>query len=209
MKIYLAIIGLLFLFSTEWASAKYIYTEKKAYNFTLKQDEEFTYVYHNTSLVLQKSNEWYSCDMAFTEKEKSSYVLKARICMRKSLIIKNYGSNWYQIEYVGWSYSYRVSSFYNTASKEWFGWSYAPVKQVEKWKNGTYVLSGWEELGWGNHSETLTLLKPNGTVQELYSITDPENKLIKIELLYNKKIKLFFNSIKGAEFTKILPVTIN
>jgi hypothetical protein len=208
MKIYLYIIGLLFLFSIEYVSANYIYIEKRVNNFILKQDEEFTYLYHNENLVFQQSNKSYFCDRDMTVAPKSSDMLEARICIGKTLNIKYFWSTWYQVSYdVGF---YSSILFYNTLLKK----SFSPavghhVVQVEKWKNGTYVFSGWEELGWGNHKETLTLLKPDGKVQQLYSITDPENKLIKIELLFNKKIKLFFTSTKGVDFTKILPITIN
>ncbi len=176
----------------------------KKYNFSVRQSQEYTFLYNKNVIITKWKNEGFSCDKEWGYGQNSD-VMKARACISDELSLKNKWKNWYSFRIL--YKNYPEYYLYNTKSMILYRyWSFDKILQSSIWKNGLYYLfsidasSPWnEEL----NNEFILQFKNDGTYEEIYRNVDPKARLVSYELLPQKKIKLLFQTNNIAT-TKII-----
>ncbi len=196
----------LLLIQTELIAKNYDWAIQKEYDFSIKQNQEHTFLYHKSVLVNKWKNEWYSCDKDWWYGQGD--LLNAKSCISDELWIKNQWYNWYSFKI--FSKNYHSYYLYNTKSKILYTyWFSERVLQSTKWKNWVYFLfsvdtsSPWNE---DTPNEFIIQFKTDGTYKEVFNNTDKISRLVSYELLPKKKIQLNFLS---PDFSNSKIITVN
>lgn len=195
----------LLLIQTELIAKNYDWAIQKEYNFSIKQNQEYTFLYHKSVVVNKWKNEWYSCDKDWWYGQGD--LSNAKSCISDELWIKNQWYNWYSFKI--FSKNYHSYYLYNTKSKILYTyWFSERVLQSTKWKNWVYFLfsvdtsSPWNEDA---PNEFIIQFKIDGTYKEVFNNTDKISRLVSYELLPKKKIQLNFLSPDSSN-SKIITV---
>lgn len=194
MKRLIWVFILVSLFWTQWVRAEEkLITIDKKYNFSIRQSQEYTFLYNKDVIITKWKNEWFSCDKEWGYGKGD--LINAKVCISDELSLNNLWKNWYSFQIL--SKNYPTYYLYNTRSKSLYSYSaFDEVLQKNTWNSWLYYLfRSYSDFSDNNSTyEVVVQFKNDGVYEEIYKNMDSKSRLISYELLLNKKMRLKFQT---------------